>query len=229
LSAAIGYHPDYAEDISQQVDSELVIDGRIWEKVIDSLEAVASKYEWDACGEIGLDYFRLQSHNHQDDGRRLTQKRLFQEQLIWAASRHKPIILHVRDQAQRYLDETGAYLETLQLVEEYAPEETIIFHCFSGAPEYLARILRLPRSRVSFAGNVTFKSAQNLRELARMVPADRLLIETDAPFLSPEPKRGQPCLPEFIVHTAELLQEQLGVDLEQVYRNSLAIFRPDEL
>ena len=151
---------------------------------------------------------------------------LLQTQLELASQTKKPIILHVRDDfcAVNQLDNAyGLLIDTL--LHSSARTSPLVFHCFSGNQEYLQKIIaEFSHSYVSFAGNLTFKNAGILRELSTQVPSNRLLLETDAPFLSPEPKRGQACLPEFFAHTASFAAQQLHLDLEQIYLNSCQLF-----
>ncbi len=227
--ASVGFHPDVITQAIIENDYFFGTVAYTGLTLLADLDDLIRGREYDAWGEIGLDFYRLKAHEHRSDMIRLGQYEFFLRHLERACLDDKPIIFHVRDDADRVDDPQGAYMMLIDSVERCAADKTLIFHCFSGSEAYLRRILALPHSFVSFAGNVTFKSAHNLRALAGMVPSERLLIETDAPYLSPEPVRGQKCQPEFIVHTAQFLQENLNVDLEQVYQNSLAIFGINEL
>jgi TatD DNase family protein len=144
-----------------------------------------------AVGETGLDYYR----DHAPRDRQLV---LFESQLELAAELGKPVVIHTRAAS----DDTAAALE------QFAG--TVVLHCFS-APELLP--VALDRGYyVSFAGNVTYPKAEELRDAARAVPADRLLVETDSPYLSPQPRRGRPNEPANVVHAAAVLAEARGVD-----------------
>lgn len=137
-----------------------------------------------AVGETGLDYYR-------DYAPRDRQLLLFERQLELAEELGKPVVIHTRAAS----DDTAAALEPFG--------GTVVLHCFS-APELLP--VALDRGYyVSFAGNVTYPNAEELREAARAVPADRLLVETDSPYLSPQPRRGRPNEPANVVHTAAAL------------------------
>ncbi|HJS52236.1 MAG TPA: TatD family hydrolase, partial [Pyrinomonadaceae bacterium] len=117
-----------------------------------------------------------------------------------------PIIVHSRD----------ANDETVQILAEecsYGGFHGGIMHCFGGTPEMANSLMPLG-FLISFAGNVTFKKAENLREAARVVPLDHLLVETDCPFLTPEPVRGKRNEPAFVVHTANFLAELYDIELE---------------
>lgn len=144
-----------------------------------------------AWGEIGLDY-------HYSPGTREAQLRLFAEQLEEARRRGLPVVIHTRE----------ADDDTLGLLRE-VPSRGII-HCFTGTPDAARRFLDLG-FYISISGIVTFRAAENVRESALVVPDDRILIETDSPFLAPVPLRGRPNEPAFIVHTCEFLARLRGV------------------
>src|SRR5256885_703513 len=144
-----------------------------------------------AIGEIGLDFFR-------DYAPRKAQREVFAEQLRLAGALGTAVIIHSRAAD----DETAAALEHF--------DGTVVLHCFSS-PELLP--IALERGYyVSFAGNATYPKAEELREAARRVPVDRLLVETDSPYLSPQPRRGRPNEPANVVHTAAALAEARGDD-----------------
>ena len=147
-----------------------------------------------AWGEIGLDY-------HYSPETREAQLKLFGEQLEEARKRNLPVVIHTRE----------ADDDTLALLREI-PSRGII-HCYTGTPENAKRFLDLG-FYISISGIVTFKPADNVRASARVVPDDRILIETDAPFLAPVPLRGQPNEPAFIVHTCEFLAKLRGVSAD---------------
>ena len=138
-----------------------------------------------AWGEIGLDY-------HYSPETREEQLKLFGEQLEEARRRDLPVVIHTRESDD----------DTLALLREI-PSRGII-HCYTGTPEYAKKFLDLG-FYISISGIVTFKPAENVRASARVIPDDRILIETDSPFLAPVPLRGQPNEPAFIVHTCEFL------------------------
>jgi len=148
-----------------------------------------------AVGECGLDFYR-------DYAPRDRQRALFEQQLALAAELSKPVVVHTRAASQ----ETAAVLASFP--------GTVVLHCFS-APDLLP--VALERGYyVSFAGNVTYPKAGELREAARQVPGDRLLAETDSPYLSPQPRRGRPNEPANIVHTVSILAEARGEDADEL-------------
>ena len=147
-----------------------------------------------AVGEIGLDY-------HYSPETREAQLKLFAGQLEEARTRDLPVVIHTRE----------ADDDTLALLREI-PSRGII-HCYTGTPEYAKRFLDLGFF-ISISGIVTFKPAENVRASALVIPDDRILIETDSPFLAPVPMRGQPNEPAFIVHTCEFLAKLRGVSAD---------------
>jgi TatD DNase family protein len=162
---------------------------------LDELRELLADERAVAVGETGLDFYR-------DYAPRDRQQTLFERQLELAAELDKPVVVHTRAAS----DETAAALE------QFAG--TVVLHCFSAA-ELLA--VALDRGYyVSFAGNVTYPRAEELREAARQVPRDRLLVETDSPYLAPQPRRGRPNEPANVVHTVAALAETRGEHPEEL-------------
>lgn len=153
-----------------------------------------------ALGEIGLDY-------HYDFSPRDVQQSVFVAQMEIAAAARKPIVIHTRE----------AWDDTLALIEQHWTPHAIggIMHCFSGGPEEARRAIDLG-FYLSFGGIVTFPKALDVQEAAKSTPADRILIETDAPYLAPVPKRGKRNEPALIVHTAQKLAELRGESFDSV-------------
>jgi TatD DNase family protein len=144
-----------------------------------------------AVGETGLDYYR-------DYAPRDSQRQLFQAHLAVAEELGKPVVIHCR----------AAEADVARALADF--DGTIVLHCFSS-PGLLQPALERGYY-VSFAGNVTYRNADELRTAARAIPADRLLAETDAPYLAPEPRRGRPNEPANVVHTVAALAETRGED-----------------
>jgi TatD DNase family protein len=157
----------------------------------ESLDELAAIAEGDvvAIGEIGLDYYR-------DYAPHDAQRGLFAAQLDLARTLRKPVIVHTR----------AAEDETLRMLESF--DGTVVMHCFSS-PAALPAVLER-RYYVSFAGNLTYPKAADLREAAAQVAEDRLLAETDAPFLAPQPVRGKTNEPAYLVHTVAALADVRG-------------------
>jgi len=148
-----------------------------------------------AVGETGLDFYRDYAPHDR-------QRELFERHLELAAELGKAVVVHTR----------AASNETAEALEGF--EGTVVLHCFS-APELLP--VALDRGYyVSFAGNVTYPSAEELRKVARQVPGDRLLVETDSPYLSPQPRRGRSNEPAHVVHTAAALADARGEHGEEL-------------
>ncbi len=161
-----------------------------------------------AVGEIGLDY-------HYDFSPRPQQQAVFRRLVQAARALRKPVVIHTRE----------ARDDTLRILrEEGAREVGGVFHCFSEDAAFARTALDLGFD-ISFSGIVTFPKATDLHEVARMVPADRYLVETDSPYLAPVPHRGRKCEPAYVVHTARRLAELRGVTLEQVAQESTSTFR----
>ena len=184
--ATVGIHPYYAADATDEALSEL--------RSLAGIPGVVG------IGEIGLDYFKY-NETPRDD-----QKKGFQLQLDLAAELSLPVVIHNRESS----DDLYAMLDAFH---EQLPGG--VMHCFDGTPEQVERVCDWG-FHISFAGNVTFPKAEPLRVAARAVPLERLLVETDAPYLAPQPVRGKRCEPGFVKHTAELLAETKGVDLEEL-------------
>jgi TatD DNase family protein len=157
-----------------------------------------------ALGETGLDYYR-------DYAPHKAQQRLFEAQLALALELGKPVVIHTRSAD----DDTRARL--------LAHDGPVVLHCFSSPGLLDAALER--RWYVSLAGNVTYKNAYDLRAAVRRVPVDRLLAETDSPFLAPQPVRGKRNEPAYVVHTYAALAELHGDDIAaQIEANAAAVF-----
>jgi TatD DNase family protein len=173
-------------------------DARGWTEPIHAgLRALALRPEVVAVGEIGLDY-------HYDHSPRDAQRSAFASLIGLAREVGKPIVVHTRSAS----DDTLTILE-----QEKAREVGGIIHCFSEDRRFATRALDADFD-ISFSGVVTFKGAQVLQDVAGWAPTDRILVETDSPFLSPVPLRGKRCEPAFVVHTARRVAELRGVPLD---------------
>ena len=169
-----------------------------------------------AVGETGLDY-----HYHADT--MTHQKKLFRKMLESAAKRSLPVIVHSREAD----DDTEALLREHVRQWRGDPARVGVLHCFTGSSGFAKRVLDLGLM-ISFSGIVTFGNADSLRAVARDVPGDRLLIETDTPYLTPVPHRGKPNEPAYVVHVAECLAKIRNDTVEHIAhstaRNAEALF-----
>jgi TatD DNase family protein len=165
-----------------------------------------------AIGETGLDYYY-------DHSPRELQQQAFVKFIELARAVDKPVVCHIRD----------AHADAQAILREHRPNGCII-HCFTGTPDDARTYVELG-CYISFSGIVTYKTAQPLRDAVPVVPRDRLLIETDCPYLAPVPKRGKRCEPGFVVHTAETVAREAGMSFEdlaaQTTANALAAYRID--
>jgi TatD DNase family protein len=164
------------------------------------LKALAAHEKCVAIGETGLDYYR-------DGAPREDQERAFAAQIELARETGKPLVIHTRE----------AEDDTLAMLTERAAGIKVILHCFTMAGR-LEECLAHDDWWLSFAGNVTYPKSAELRAAAIRVPAERLLVETDAPFLAPQVVRGKPNEPAHVVHTARVVAAERGVSYEQLER-----------
>ena len=198
--ASVGVHPHDAKLYDDLAEAHLI-------------ELVKSSNKVIAWGEIGLDFYY--DHSPRD-----VQFDVFRRQIRTAGELGLPIIIHSRD----------ANDETVQVLREECGTQQFkggIMHCFGGTAKMAREILEL-NFLISFAGNVTFKKADNLREAAAVVPIERMLVETDCPFLTPVPHRGKRNEPAYVAHTAEFLAELKGVETgafaDRTTRNFMEFF-----
>jgi TatD DNase family protein len=186
--AAVGVHPHDAKLFDDEAERLLLDLVRQSQRVI-------------AWGEIGLDY-------HYDHSPRDVQREVFRRQLRLAGEVNLPVVIHSREAD----DETTTILR-----EELADHQRGVLHCFGGSLAMAQNAIDLGFF-ISFAGNLTFKKAEDLREVARHLPLERLLIETDCPYLTPVPFRGRRNEPARVVETAQCLAALHGKDVEEIGR-----------
>ena len=197
--ASIGFHPYDVKDIK--------------EEDIETLKKLALENEKVvAIGECGLDYYR-------DITPKDIQHKFFEKQIKLAKELNLPLIVHSR----------SANDDTVKILEKYAPYPASgIIHCFGGDIPMMEACVDMG-FYISFAGNVTYPKADNLRKVLKKVPLDRLLLETDSPFLSPQKKRGKPNKPSNIFYTLEFVADFLGIDKEELEKitdeNALRLFK----
>jgi TatD DNase family protein len=176
------------------------------EAALQKLDGLLADPDVLAVGEIGLDYYYDHSPREQ-------QKQAFAQQMEIAAARRRPIIIHCRPSD----GSTNAWDDTLAMIENNWMGTNLggILHCFTGEWEHAKRALD-GGFLISFAGNVTFPKAESIRQVAAKVPLDRMLIETDAPFLAPLPHRGKRNEPAWVGRVADKLGEVCGVPAELI-------------
>lgn len=192
IYAAVGYHPEDAG----------YLDEREIDAALEKCEALLSRKKVVAVGEIGLDY-----HYDASDETKKRQKYFFERQLECAASHSLPAIVHDRD----------AHGDSLEIVKRCVKKSGVtgVFHSFSGSAETARELLSLGWY-ISFGGPVSYKNAASVKRAAASVPLDRILIETDAPYLPPVPHRGEINYSAYMFDTLKALSDAMGYDEETV-------------
>jgi TatD DNase family protein len=195
IYATVGIHPHEAKDVTP--------------RHLEQLAVLAKHPKVIAWGEIGLDYFY--DHSPRD-----IQDKVFREQMALARDAKLPLIIHCRD----------AWPDCLQLLEEVWLPTGLggILHCFTGTIQEANRGLDAG-FMISFAGNSTYPKTQNIRDVAREIPLDRMLIETDSPFLAPQPYRGKRNEPAYVAEVARTLASVRNLSPEEVAASTAANFR----
>ncbi|HPF40833.1 MAG TPA: TatD family hydrolase [Phycisphaerae bacterium] len=186
--------------------------GRVSPEWADRLLEIVSRVDVFAVGEMGLDY-------HYDFSDRVDQKRVFEKQLEIAAEVGKSIVIHSRE----------AHDDTMAILRNAAPATAVVFHCFTGTIDEAMEIIEAGYW-ISLTGVVTFRKSDELREVARRIPSDRIMVETDSPYLSPEPVRSKrPNEPAYVAHTARRIAEVRGEEIEAfascVRTNTIRFYR----
>jgi TatD DNase family protein len=173
-------------------------------RVLEVIEQLACEPEVVAIGETGLDYYRDHTTPEQ-------QQAAFRAHIDLAREHHKALVIHCRE----------AWQDCLKILEDTDVPDHVVMHCFSGDVEVVSRCAEHGWF-MSFAGNVTFKNAADLREAAAVVPLDLLLTETDSPFLTPHPHRGKPNDPSYVPHVLAALADVQDREATEVERAVLA-------
>jgi TatD DNase family protein len=168
------------------------------EKDLDSLRNLSENPKVVAIGEIGLDYYRHLSP-------KVDQRKAFEAQLILAQELKLPVVIHDRD----------AHADVLKTLSRFKGKVNGVMHCFSGSPEMAEHCIRMDYY-ISFAGPVTFPNAHKLLETAKIIASDKILIETDCPWLAPQKVRGKRNEPAFLLFTAEKMADLRGISLEEL-------------
>ena len=205
IFAAVGVHPHDAKTYDDNAERKLINLAQTSNKIV-------------AWGEIGLDFYY-------DHSPREIQIKIFRRQIHIARELNLPIIIHSRD----------ADAETVEILTEECSRADFpggVMHCFGGSAETATELMKIG-FYISFARNVTFKKAENLREAARIVPLDKLLVETDCPYLAPVPLRGKRNEPAFVAETARFLADFKDLNAEELARrtteNFFRLFRINQL
>jgi TatD DNase family protein len=195
IYATVGIHPHEAKEVTA--------------RHLDELSKLAKHPKIIAWGEIGLDYFY-------DHSPRELQQNVFREQMVLAAKAKLPIIIHCRD----------AWTDCLNLLEEHWRTTGLggILHCFSSSLEDARRGIEMG-FLISFAGNSTYPKAQNLRDVAKELPLEKILIETDSPYLAPQPWRGKRNEPAYVVEVARMLASVRNLSPDEVAAATSENFR----
>ena len=209
LFAAIGIHPERANKIANL------------DETLKEFKGLCLNNKIVAIGETGLDYFYLPTENI--EAIKEKQKKIFVTQIEIANELNLPLILHIRDKGD------DAYFESLELIKKHWNfKNSLIFHCVSGSLDYIKAALKLEKSYFGFDGNLTFKNAEELRDIFRLVQktdSSKILIETDSPWLAPVPHRGKICEPWMIKYLAIYMEKKLNANLEEILQNSLKAFK----
>jgi TatD DNase family protein len=194
-------------------------------EALAQLTSLAANPRCIAIGEIGLDYYHVENPLPE------VQQAAFLAQLRIAAAARKPILIHCRTselatpQAKAKFRPANAWADLLALLAQHWQPHLLpgIMHCFSGTVDEARRSLDLG-FYLSFAGNLTYPAAKSIREAAAFAPADRILVETDAPFLAPIPHRGQRNEPALVIHTAAALATLRGISASNLADQTTANF-----
>lgn len=186
IYAAVGSHPDAADEVNDDVLEEY-------------RTLIRENPKIKAIGEIGLDY-------HYEDVPRQRQAEAFRAQMALAEELDLPVIIHDRE----------AHGDSMAIVDEF-PKVKGVFHCYSGSPDMAAELIKRGWY-VGFTGVLTFKNARRAVETAASVPLDRIVLETDCPYMAPEPFRGRRNNPGFVYRMAEKLAEIRGLSPEEIQR-----------
>jgi TatD DNase family protein len=198
IYAAAGWHPNHTQDAPEDV-RPLLRDLAKHPKVV-------------ALGETGLDYFRLPSAKHGEASETEAVKRrqaaLFQQHLEVAAETQLNCVIHQRG---------NCFTDTLALMEPFTGRVRGQFHCFAGNVEQMQQVLAMG-SIVSFTGIATFKNGQNVRDVIAATPDGKFMLETDCPYLAPEPYRGKRCEPAYVKEIAEVAARAKGCSVDDLSR-----------
>ncbi len=197
--STIGIHPHesikYSSDVSIQKDIRAL--DKIYQSTPDQIVAV---------GECGLDYLGV------DNRIKNLQEQLFQAQIDLAKKLNLPLIVHCRDDRSQNPENSEAWDKVLEMIEDHPT----MLHCYSGLGKTTQEILKMPNTLVSFAATITYPKNEYLRAAAKILPLEKIVLETDCPFLPPQSKRGQRNEPANILEIAQMIADIKEVTLEKV-------------
>lgn len=192
MRATAGVHPQNAREFADNIDNSALLENLLRDQNVV------------AVGEIGLDYFYDETHPEYPGATREMQRLIMRAQIEIALRHDLPVVIHNRD----------ADDDLLEIVNDY-PTLRGVFHCFGSSVEVAHRVLDLG-FYLGFTGIITFKNAENVRDVARMCPIEKMLIETDAPYLAPVPHRGKTNEPSFVPRVAETLAQLRDLSTEEI-------------
>jgi len=227
LFSAVGVHPAYVQEIVSSEHTNATLEStmsaleKLIEVEINQTETALNKIV--AIGETGLDYFRLKDADPETQEIKENQKVALIEHIKLAQKYKLPVILHVRDQEIPETNTLGnAYWDVVEITSHFSDVQYIL-HCVSGPLAYVQEMISRG-AYVSVAANVTYNSAHHIRTLVASTPQTKLLLETDAPYLPPQPFRGQMCEPWMISQTAQYLENEMQINVEQILDNTYTCF-----
>ncbi len=222
--AAVAIHP---EDVIKYSSNEDVSIHEDIDRLGELVKAnISNPTKIIAIGECGLDYYfanspwtlsmpnspKVDPNYFTPDKIKSLQKKLLQAHIDLAKLHDLPLLIHCRDDRSQNPENTEAWDKVIEMTKDH----TEIYHCYSGLPKTTTKILKETNFLISFAGNITYPKNDYLREAAKIIPLDRITLETDCPFLSPQSKRGQRNEPANVLEVAQTIAQVKGISLEEV-------------
>ncbi len=216
--STIGIHPHEAIKYSSDPDVSIQKDTEKLEQIYQNNTGKVV-----AVGECGLDYYLDRNDIYPDitlpnDQIKKGQRQLFQAQIELAKKLGLPLIVHCRDDRSQNPENSEAWDEVLEMIGD----RSTVLHCYSGLEKTTQKVLNMPNVLISFAGTITYPKNEYLREAAKILPLEKIVLETDCPFLPPQSKRGQRNEPSAVLEIAQLIADIKGVSLEKVSSQTTA-------
>lgn len=210
--SSIGIHPHEATKYSPNPDESIHQDIEKLEKIYNS-----DPKKVVLVGECGLDFLFSNNPdspttNLSEEEQKNLQRKLLKAQIDLAKKLNLPLTIHVRDDRSKNPENSECWNEAIDLAKDHLG----IFHCYSGLPETTQRVLKETKFLISFAATITYPKNEYLREAAKVIPLDRVVVETDCPFLPPQSKRGQRNEPANVLETAQFIAEAKGINMNEV-------------